>query len=53
MSKSTTLLLSAIILILLGAVMIVIGINAGFLPPPITGLGFIIIAIVFLKLRDE
>lgn len=52
MSKNTLLSSVSVLLILLGVTMIVIGIKAGFLPPPITGVGFILIALVFLKLRD-
>jgi hypothetical protein len=35
-------------LILLGIAMIYLGINAGILPPTITGIGFFVIALVFL-----
>jgi hypothetical protein len=35
-------------LILLGIVMIYLGTGAGILPPTITGIGFFVIALVFL-----
>ena len=38
----------AIVLIILGVVMIVLGIRGNILPPSITGAGFILIAIAFL-----
>jgi uncharacterized membrane protein YbaN (DUF454 family) len=40
---------AAIVLILLGLIMIGISINGGIYPPGITGVGFILIAIVFLR----
>ena len=36
------------VLILLGIVMIYLGMNAGILPPTLTGIGFFAIALVFL-----
>jgi hypothetical protein len=41
--------IAAILLILLAIVMIYLSINLGVLPPGITGIGFIIIALVFLR----
>lgn len=41
--------LVAYLLIILGLVMIYLSINAKILPPGITGVGFIAIAVVFLK----
>ena len=41
--------IAGILLLVLAAVMIGIGIVMKILAPPITGLGFIIIGIVFLK----
>jgi len=35
-------------LILLGIIMVYLGFNAGILPPTITGIGFFVIAAVFL-----
>lgn len=54
MSKNAVLSFVSILLVLLGIVMIVIGfINKPIiLAPPITGVGFILISLVFLKLRD-
>lgn len=49
----TLLTVSAIALILLGIVMIVIGAIKVILPPPVTGVGFILIAVVFFRLRQE
>ena len=39
---------AAVSLILLGAVMIYLGTRAGILPPTVTGIGFFVIAAVFL-----
>lgn len=39
---------AAVCLILLGIVMVYLGANAGILPPTVTGIGFLIIAAVFL-----
>ncbi len=39
----------AILLILLALVMIYLSVNLGVLPPGITGIGFILIALVFLR----
>jgi len=36
------------LMILLGIVMIYLGTNAGILPPTVTGLGFFVVALVFL-----
>ena len=35
-------------LVLLGIVMVYLGVNAGILPPTVTGIGFFVIAGVFL-----
>ena len=40
--------LAAVSLILLGGVMIFLGVRAGILPPTVTGIGFFVIAAVFL-----
>ncbi|HVZ56081.1 MAG TPA: hypothetical protein VG870_05435 [Chitinophagaceae bacterium] len=40
--------LAAILLILIGLVMIALGLRAHLLPPPLTGLGFLVIAGAFL-----
>lgn len=39
----------AILLILLALIMIYLSVNLGALPPGITGVGFILIALVFLR----
>ena len=38
----------AILLILIAIAMIYLGVNAGILPPTLTGVGFILIAVVLL-----
>ncbi len=53
MKKNQLLSLSAIILIALGVLMIYLGVKAGIYPPSITGAGFLVIAFVFLGLRDK
>jgi len=46
--------ISSILLILLGIAMLVIGFTGKLiLPPIITGIGFFIIAVVFLNLREK
>ena len=40
-------------LILLGVVMIFLGINAEILPPTVTGIGFFVIALVFLLEKSD
>lgn len=52
MKKTGILTLAAFLLALLGIIMIVLGTRANILPPTITGVGFIIIAVVFWKLKD-
>lgn len=56
MQQNQVLNLGAILLILLGIVMIVLGAMAGpkiILPPIITGIGFFVIAWVFRSFRSE
>ena len=53
MKKNDLLTYSAGMLMLIGAAMIIIGFVAQILPPPLTGVGFIFIAVVFLKLREH
>lgn len=53
MNKNGLLTLSATALIIIGVAMIVIGIVAKILPPPLTGIGFFFIAAVFLAMRDK
>jgi len=40
-----------ILLVIIAIVMIVLGANAGALPPIFTGIGFIVISIVLYKIR--
>lgn len=44
---------AAFFLVLLGAVMIYMGIKVSLIPPAFTGIGFIVIGLVFLGLRDK
>jgi len=53
MKKNTTLAVAATLLVLLGIYMIYLGTKGKILPPTITGIGFLIIAITFLGLRDK
>ncbi len=53
MKKNTLLSAAAFILVVLGAYMIYLGTNKDLLPPTLTGVGFIIIAFVFLGLRSK
>jgi hypothetical protein len=53
MKKNPTLVIEAILLIFLGVYMIYLGTKGKILPPTITGIGFMIIAIVFLGLRNK
>lgn len=52
MKKNQLKKLAAAALCILGAAMVFLGLRAGILPPTITGIGFFIIAGVFL-LTDE
>ena len=51
MSKNSLLTVAAFLLFVLGVYMIYLGTKANILPPTITGVGFIVIAAVFWKLR--
>lgn len=53
MNKNYTLTTAAVLLVLLGVYMVYLGTKAKILPPTITGVGFIIIAIAFLGLRNK
>jgi xanthine/uracil permease len=53
MKKNSTLITAAILLMLLGIYMIYLGSDKKILPPTITGVGFIIISIAFLALRNK
>ncbi|HKC34931.1 MAG TPA: hypothetical protein VKB95_02680 [Chitinophagaceae bacterium] len=49
MKRNTTLTSAAVLLALLGIYMIYLGTKGKILPPTITGIGFMIIAIVFWR----
>ena len=51
MSKNSLLTVAAFLLFVLGVYMIYLGTKANILPPTITGVGFIVIAAVFWKLK--
>jgi len=51
MRKSALLSLAALVLLILGIIMLYLGVRANILPPTVTGVGFIIIAAVFWKLK--
>jgi drug/metabolite transporter (DMT)-like permease len=51
MRKNSLLTVAAFLLFVLGIYMIYLGTRANILPPTITGVGFIVIAAVFWKLR--
>jgi hypothetical protein len=53
MKKNQLLTTAAVLLIALGILMIFLGTKAGIYPPTITGAGFLVIAIVFLGLRNK
>ena len=53
MEKNLLLFIAAILLIVFGMIMIYLGINGGILPPSITGMGFLVIAFVFLSFRKK
>jgi hypothetical protein len=53
MNRNVLLSLSAILLVILGAYMIYLGTDKNILPPTVTGIGFIVIAFVFLGLRKR
>lgn len=55
MKKSNGLMVAAITLVILGMVMIYLGALKGpqiMLPPVITGIGFFVIALAFIKMRN-
>ena len=53
MRKNSTLMIASVLLMFLGIYMIYLGTAARILPPTITGIGFIIIAITFWGLRSK
>ncbi|MBT8147508.1 MAG: hypothetical protein KJN90_11695 [Gammaproteobacteria bacterium] len=44
---------AGLVLVLLGAVMVFLGIKAAILPPTVTGIGFFVIALVFLLEKSD
>ena len=53
MNKNSTLLISAVLLMLLAVYMVYLGTTKKMMPPTITGVGFIVIAVAFLSLRSR
>ena len=53
MKQNSILVIAAILLVLLGIYMIYLGTKGNILPPTITGIGFLIIAIAFLGVRNR
>lgn len=53
MKRNTTLVIVANLLVLLGIYLIYLGTKGKIWPPTITGIGFMIIAIAFLGLRNK
>jgi hypothetical protein len=53
MNRNSTLLASSVLLVLLGVYMVYLGTTKRMMPPTITGIGFIVIAIAFLSLRRK
>jgi ABC-type uncharacterized transport system permease subunit len=53
MNKNSILIISAILLLALAGYMIYLGSKANLMPPKLTGVGFIVIAIAFWGLRNN
>lgn len=56
MKRNNVLNISGLLMIILGIIMIVLGTNAGpkvLMPPIVTGIGFMIIAWVFMMLKER
>jgi len=53
MKKNSILTIAGMLLILLGIYMIYLGSKGKILPPTITGVGFVVIALAFLGLRNK
>lgn len=53
MNKNPVLIFAAILLLLLAGYLIYLGNKASLLPPKLTGVGFIIIAIAFIGLSGK
>ena len=56
MKRNQVLNIGGVVLIILAIIMIVLGMNAGpkiLVPPIVTGIGFIVIASVFMMLKEH
>lgn len=53
MNRNLTLMISAVLLMILAVYMIYLGTSKNAIPPTVTGIGFITIAIAFLSLRTK
>jgi len=53
MNRNLTLVISSVLLVLLGFYMVYLGTSKNMIPPTVTGIGFIIIAIALLSLRSK
>lgn len=53
MKRNSTLVIAAVLLMALGSYMVYLGSKGKILPPTITGIGFFVIAIAFLGLRNK
>ena len=53
MNRNLLLIISSVLLALSGVYMIYLGTSKNMVPPTVTGIGFIIIAIAFLSLRSK
>ena len=56
MKRNDVLNTSGLIMIILGIIMIVLGVSAGpkvLIPPIVTGIGFMVVAWVFMMLKER
>jgi xanthine/uracil permease len=53
MNRNSTLLIAAVLLMALGVYMVYFGTSKNMIPPTVTGIGFVVIAIAFLNLRSR
>lgn len=56
MSRNSILILASLVMFILGIIILTIGVTAGpkvLIPPVITGIGFFVIAGVFMILRQK
>ena len=53
MRRNSTLVIAAVLLMVLGSYMVYLGSKGKILPPTVTGVGFFVIAIAFLGLRNK